>query len=167
MKNTAINSARLLALLVAGVLVTTAAIAEKPEWAGGGKHGHSKQKEKHNDNHERDDDSRDRHENRDRRFDVEQRTLITTYYSNEYRKGRCPPGLAKKHNGCLPPGQARQWSVGRPLPSNVVYYDLPPAISVQIGLPPAGHRYVRVASDILLIAVGTSMVVDGIENLGR
>jgi hypothetical protein len=21
--------------------------------------------------------------------------------------GNCPPGLAKKHNGCLPPGHAR------------------------------------------------------------
>jgi hypothetical protein len=23
-------------------------------------------------------------------------------------RGRCPPGLAKKHNGCMPPGQARK-----------------------------------------------------------
>lgn len=25
-----------------------------------------------------------------------------------YGVGGCPPGLAKKHNGCLPPGQARK-----------------------------------------------------------
>src|SRR5262245_9557982 len=25
-----------------------------------------------------------------------------------YGTDRCPPGLAKKHNGCLPPGQARK-----------------------------------------------------------
>jgi len=36
---------------------------------------------------------------------------------------------------------------------------------VQLGAPPAGHRYVRVANDILLIAIGTSMVVDAIEDL--
>jgi len=24
----------------------------------------------------------------------------------------CPPGLAKKHNGCLPPGQAKKWHRG-------------------------------------------------------
>lgn len=167
MKNTLINSTRVLALLLAGFLATTGALAEKPEWAGGGKHGQSKQKEKHKGKYERDDDSRDRHENRDRRFGVEQRTVITTYYNNEYRKGRCPPGLKKKHNGCMPPGQARQWAVGRTLPLDVVYYDLPPSVTVQIGVPPSGHRYVRVASDILLIAIGTSMVVDGIENLGR
>lgn len=168
MKITAINSARLITLLIAGLLATAGAIAEKPEWVDGGKHGQSK-KEKHKDKdkHERDDDSRNRHEKRERHFGADQRTVITTYYTNEYRKGRCPPGLAKKHNGCMPPGQARQWSVGQPLPSNVVYYDLPQAVRVQIGSPPEGHRYVRVASDILLIAVGTSMVVDGIQNLGR
>jgi hypothetical protein len=31
----------------------------------------------------------------------------------------------------------------------------------------SAYRYVRVASDILLIAVGTGMVVDAIEDLGR
>jgi Ni/Co efflux regulator RcnB len=36
-----------------------------------------------------------------------------------------------------------------------------------LGTPPAGHKFVRVASDILLIAVGTSLVVDAIEDLGR
>jgi hypothetical protein len=27
--------------------------------------------------------------------------------------GGCPPGLAKKHNGCLPPGQARKLARGQ------------------------------------------------------
>lgn len=166
MKITATSSARLITLLLAGMLATTGALAEKPEWKEGGKHGQSK-KEKHKDKDEHRDESRDRHERSDRHFGATQRTVITTYYTNEYRKGRCPPGLAKKHNGCMPPGQARQWVVGRPLERDVVYYDLPQSVIVQIGAPPAGHRYVRVASDILLIAIGTSMVVDGIENLGR
>ncbi len=31
--------------------------------------------------------------------------------------GNCPPGLAKKHNGCLPPGQAKKlYDVGQRLP---------------------------------------------------
>lgn len=81
--------------------------------------------------------------------------------------GRCPPGLAKKNNGCMPPGQARQWAVGQPMPHELVYYSLPPAITVQLGVAPAGHRYVRVASDILLIAIGTGLVVDAIQDLGR
>lgn len=167
MKITAINSARLLALMVAGLLATTGAIAEKPEWAGGDKQSQSKKKEKQSDKYERDDDSRNQYEKRERHFGADQRSVITTYYTNEYRKGRCPPGLAKKNNGCMPPGQAHKWSVGQPLPSNVVYYDLPQTVRVQIGAPPEGHRYVRVESDILLIATGTRMVIDGIQNLGR
>jgi hypothetical protein len=30
------------------------------------------------------------------------------------KRGNCPPGLAKKHNGCLPPGQAKKmFNVGQ------------------------------------------------------
>jgi Ni/Co efflux regulator RcnB len=67
----------------------------------------------------------------------------------------------------MPPGQAKKWAVGRPLPRDVVYYDLPPAVVVEIGVPPPGHRYVRVATDILMIAIGTGLVVDAIQDLGR
>ena len=67
----------------------------------------------------------------------------------------------------MPPGQARKWAVGQPLPRDVVYYSVPQAVVVQLGAPPSGQRYVRVASDILLIAIGTGMVIDGIQNLGR
>lgn len=31
----------------------------------------------------------------------------------------------------------------------------------------SGQRYVRVGADILLIAIGTAMVVDAIQELGR
>ena len=82
------------------------------------------------------------------------------------RSGKCPPGLAKKHNGCMPPGQAKPWTLGRPLPRDVVYYDLPPSLVVRLGIPPSGHKYVRVAADILLITIGTSMVIDAIQDLG-
>lgn len=30
-----------------------------------------------------------------------------------YGNGGCPPGLAKKHNGCMPPGQARKLARGQ------------------------------------------------------
>ena len=82
------------------------------------------------------------------------------YYREQYRGGHCPPGLAKKNNGCMPPGQTKKWRVGYPLPRDVIYYEVPSALVVQIGRPPTGYRYVRVASDLLLIALGTGMVVD-------
>jgi len=37
----------------------------------------------------------------------------------------CPPGLAKKNNGCLPPGQAKKRNVGDRLPSFLSRYNVP------------------------------------------
>jgi Ni/Co efflux regulator RcnB len=98
-------------------------------------------------------------------FNDQQRNVIGNYYREEYHSGHCPPGLAKKNNGCMPPGQAKKWRKGSPLPHDVIYYDLPSTVVVQLGRPPAGHRYIRVASDILLMAVGTGMIVDAIQDL--
>ena len=100
-------------------------------------------------------------------FDDKRRTMVREYYVEQYRGKRCPPGLAKKNNGCMPPGQVRNWSIGRPLPREVIYYEVPAPLVIQIGQPPSGYRYVRVASDILLLAIGTGMVIDAIQDLGR
>src|SRR5689334_19826765 len=60
------------------------------------------------------------------------RNTTYSYYRTEYSAGRCPPGLAKKDNGCLPPGQAKkQWEMGRPLPREVYYEELPPTLMRQ------------------------------------
>ncbi|MDP1962657.1 MAG: hypothetical protein Q8K93_10710 [Reyranella sp.] len=96
------------------------------------------------------------------------RTAAYTYYRTEYAAGNCPPGLAKKNNGCLPPGQAKKiWVIGQPLPTSVVYYPLPPALVLQLTPPPAGHEYVRVANDILLLSIGTRMVASAVADLAR
>ncbi|MDP2262935.1 MAG: hypothetical protein Q8K24_07240 [Hydrogenophaga sp.] len=101
-------------------------------------------------------------------FGEPQRAAVRSYYEPQFRAGKCPPGLAKKGNGCQPPGQAKkQWQLGQPLPGSVVFHPLPRSVTVQIGLPPAGYKYVRVATDILLIAIGTGMVIDAIEDLSR
>ncbi len=132
---------------IALLLGAAPVLAAKPEWAGEGK-GHGKGKQ-------------------NKHFDKDKRAHVHGYYQEEFRGGNCPPGLAKKRNGCIPPGQAKKWRVGRPLPQDVVFYEVPPALVVRIGPPPSGHRYVRVAGDILLIAIGTRMVADAIIDLGR
>jgi opacity protein-like surface antigen len=39
-----------------------------------------------------------------------------------YGGGGCPPGLAKKNNGCLPPGQAKKlYNIGQRWPGNYGY----------------------------------------------
>ena len=102
-----------------------------------------------------------------RYFSERHHRLVREYYDDQARRGKCPPGLAKKNNGCMPPGQAKKWHVGQPLPKSVIYYEIPPAIIVQLPSPSPGYRYVRVASDILLIAVGTGLIVDAIHDLGH
>ncbi|MCU0988318.1 MAG: RcnB family protein [Xanthomonadales bacterium] len=99
-------------------------------------------------------------------FGDQQRAAIRNYYGEEFRRGHCPPGLAKKHNGCMPPGQVKNWAVGQQLPRDVIFHNLPAQLATQLGQPPAGHRYVRAADDILLITSGTGLVIDAIPGLG-
>lgn len=94
------------------------------------------------------------------------RLAVRDYYAHP-PGGRCPPGLAKKNNGCLPPGQAKKWMIGHPLPRDVIFYDLPNELRIRLSVPPAGYKYVRVAGDILMIAAGTGMVAAAIEDLAR
>lgn len=98
-------------------------------------------------------------------FDDRHREVVRHYYADRYRANDCPPGLARKHNGCMPPGQLKAWRIGHPLPRDLIYYDAPAAIVIRLGAPPDMHRYVRVGADILLIAIGTGLVVDALEDL--
>lgn len=157
------RTVRLLALLFAGMIATTPALAEKPSWAG--KPG--KQEQGKNQPAEPRAQEETGSLSVSVHFGDRQRTLVRDYYTAQFGKGYCPRGLAKKQNGCMPPGQAKKWAIGQPLPGDVTVYNLPSRLVVKLGTPPEGHRYVRVASDILLIAIGTSMVVDAIEDLGR
>ena len=214
MANLRSKTMAVLAMALAGTLLATPALADKPAHAGGGKPDRQQagpgergqgakadrrdegrknnqqrvdqrdgdRRDARGDNRDRDGD-RDRNQRHDRDddyrngrdggpragayFTERHREVVRSYYGDRYRAGHCPPGLAKKHNGCMPPGQAKKWRVGYPLPRDVRYYDAPGDIVLRFGIPPEGHRYVRVAADILLIAVGTGMVVDALEDLNR
>ena len=151
--------ARLSVLMIAAAAMASPALAEKPDWAGAG---HSDRPDRNGYKQERGNSERARPG-----FDEARRERVHAYYAREMKRGHCPPGLKKKHNGCAPPGQARKWKVGERLPRDVVYHDVPAQVKVEIGVPPAGYRYVQVANDILMIAAGTGMVVDAINDLGR
>lgn len=97
-------------------------------------------------------------------FSSPQRDAIRTYYVNAYGRGNCPPGLAKKNNGCLPPGQAKKrYVVGQPLPAGIRIGDLPNDLIVRIGPQPSGYRYGMVDGDVILISLTTRQVVDIID----
>ncbi len=183
---------RKLLVLLSALLLCGAALAERSDRDGGGRHGNNGDDRdnrgkggKHSQGSDRKDQDRhdDERQSRDRSghdrqgpsraemragayFQDRQRSAVFDYYGTQYRDGRCPPGLSRKHNGCMPPGQVRYYSVGQRLAPAVIYHTVPSAMVVTLGVPPSGHRYVRVASDILLIAVGTGMVVDAIQDLG-
>ena len=160
MKPDALKIIPVMALVIGGILAVGPVTADKPSWDSSGKGGKKEQKE---DRRDGDNGSGGKGSH----FGDQQRVIVRDYYGEQSRSGRCPPGLAKKNNGCMPPGQAKKWQRGRPLPHDVVFYEVPQSLVVRIGPPPSGYRYVRVASDILMIAIGTGMVIDAIQDLGR
>jgi Ni/Co efflux regulator RcnB len=100
-------------------------------------------------------------------FTAQRRSVVVDVYAKEFKEKKCPPGLAKKQNGCNPPGQVRKWRRGHTLPHDLDYHDVSPLLIKSIGPAPSGHRYVRIANDILLIAIGTNMVIDALEDISR
>jgi Ni/Co efflux regulator RcnB len=146
-------------------------LIDKPAWAGNeGKDKKPEKQDRDQSYDDRNDHHSDQHQGKDGKtkayFNDRHRNAIQEYYSERYRSGKCPPGLAKKNNGCKPPGQAKKWQVGKPLPRDVVFHNLPESVLLQIGQPPSRQRFVRVASDILLIAAENGMVLDAMQNFG-
>ncbi len=95
------------------------------------------------------------------------RNEVYAYYRGQYAAGNCPPGLAKKNNGCMPPGQAKKaWTMNQPLPAGVLYEVLPRDLLGRLSPAPSGYQYVRVANDVLMMAVGTRMIVGALADLG-
>jgi hypothetical protein len=179
--NTRHHGKHLLVLLLAAVIGAAPALAQPP-WAGGGKgngggddkHGDSgkgnngKSKSKGGDDAGKGTHSSGKAVKQGAYFDDRNRSAVQTYYASAGKGDKgCPPGLAKKNNGCMPPGQAKKWHVGQPLPATVVTYPVPHQIVIGLPPVPSGHKYVQVAGDILLVAVGSMMVVDGINGLTR
>ena len=99
-------------------------------------------------------------------FNDQQRTFARQYYTTTYKDGkRCPPGLAKKNNGCLPPGQVRNWAVGQPVPTNVTVYSVAQPVIRMLPPAPAGYRYARIGGDIVLVQQQNNIIVDVIKGL--
>jgi hypothetical protein len=94
------------------------------------------------------------------------RDEVRVYFVKAHGRGKCPPGLAKKNAGCLPPGQEKKrYVVGRPMPPGIDLQPLPPALEITIGPAPAGYRYAIVDGDVVKLVLGTLLVVDAISGL--
>jgi hypothetical protein len=168
MKN-CVPSIRALAVAIASAVVLVPALADK-----GGEHGHG-----HGNGH-----GQAQHEPGDRGqggghgrgevkelpvggyFNDRNRVAVRRYFADQYGHGKkCPPGLAKKHNGCMPPGQERHLELGHPVPGGVTLYPVPQPVIVQLPPAPYGYRYARVGNDIVLVRIDTRLIVDIIAGL--
>jgi hypothetical protein len=139
-----------LALLLLVLAFSLPAMAEKPDHAGKPSHKHGDSKASHG-------------VDVSLVFSSHERDVVRGYHVEHYGKGGCPPGLAKKHNGCLPPGQAKKrYEIGRPLPPDFVIMDLPGDLSIRLGLPSDGYRYGMIDGDVVKLVVGSLLVVDAI-----
>ena len=80
----------------------------------------------------------------------------------------CPPGLAKKRNGCLPPGQARKlFGMGQRIPTGYRYYsrygDIPSTYRDRFGIP-TGQRYIY-RDNVVYVVDPTTRLVNRIIDL--
>lgn len=147
------------ALLAAVILAAAPAFADPPGGKGGGKgqgHGQGQDGKGHG----------NPNVGGPAGFAANDRSVIQNYYATPFAGPNCPPGLAKKNNGCMPPGQAKKYAIGRPLPPGVVMYPLPNDLLGSLA-PPPGYQYMRVGPDILMLAIGTNMVVSALTDMVR
>jgi Ni/Co efflux regulator RcnB len=178
---------RLVAIVLAAVFALSPAFSGQGEGHGNkhgdkaekhaAKHGDKAEKhaaeqaEKHAGKHE---EKAEKHAGKRQREDVkvgayfsdQHREAARSYYHTHYSNAKsCPPGLAKKHNGCMPPGQARKWAVGQPIPRGVAVYSVPQPVIVHLPPAPYGYRYARLGNDIVLVQVQNNLIVDIIQGL--
>lgn len=98
------------------------------------------------------------------RISTSERQIISSFIGDDFRR-HCPPGLAKKNNGCLPPGQAKKYVVGSVLPSDVIVLPLPDGLLKLLNPTPRGYQYVQVDKDVLLISEAGKKVIDAVTLL--
>ncbi|HEX4917242.1 MAG TPA: RcnB family protein [Limnobacter sp.] len=151
------------------LLAVNAAYAEKPDKGNGQGQGKNKAEKQHKQESHQHKPGAGKHQEGGLSVQFSFRSgdtkLVRDYYGGMAAKGNCPPGLAKKGNGCQPPGQAKQWQKGKALSRDLRYYDVPNELRIRLPIPPEGHKYVQLGTDLLLIAVGTAIVVDAIEGI--
>jgi len=80
-------------------------------------------------------------------FDDKDRAAVRKYYKSH------PPG-----GNPAPP-----WQIGEVLPAGAPVASVPKPVMASLPRLPPGHRYVQLGVDVLLVAAGSKMVVDGIS----
>lgn len=91
------------------------------------------------------------------------------YYRDEIAAGRCPAPLVRKDKACGAPAATptKAWKLDQALPDSVKADAPPPGLIAKLSPSPAGHQYLRVDTDILVVGVGTRNVAALVVDLSR
>lgn len=65
------------------------------------------------------------------------------------------------------PAAAANWRIGEPVPRGVTPAAVPKGLLASLPTVPPGHRYIQLGGEVVLIAAGSKMVVDGISRSPR
>lgn len=86
-----------------------------------------------------------------------ERQIVRDYYGSN-----CPPGLAKKNNGCLPPGIAKKrYEIGRRIPDGWGY--VPNELIIRLPRLGDDRGYRLIDGDLVVVAVATLIVLDALD----
>jgi hypothetical protein len=97
------------------------------------------------------------------------RDAAFAYYRDEIAAGRCPAPLVRKDKACSAPAATptKAWRLDQPLPDSLKAEAPPPGLIAKLSPSPAGHQYMRVDTDILVIGIGTRNVAALVVDLSR
>jgi hypothetical protein len=100
-------------------------------------------------------------------FSTALRGAVREHFTANRGNGPCPPGVILKSGRCEAPLSERAWKLGQALASGQSPKELPATLQEKLGPAPAGHRYVQLDADLLLIHNDTRVVVDAVLDLGQ
>ncbi|PHR57074.1 MAG: hypothetical protein COA44_06695 [Arcobacter sp.] len=131
-------------IILAAVLCTSTAYAQKPEHAGKGKK-EKKQKQNNKQN---------------KSFSSSEARTVSNYYDN------LPRGLQKKmkRDGKLPPGWSKKVTVGKPIPKEYLELAEPVPNSLRIKLHIGAHEQLfQISNKLLRVEIGTNILLGEIN----
>lgn len=64
-------------------------------------------------------------------------------------------------------GQVAKWKIGDPIPAGAALTGVPDALRAALPVLPPGHQYVQLDGDVVLVAVQSRRVVDGVSRTVR
>lgn len=87
--------------------------------------------------------------------------------SGAYLGSRHQAVVRKYYEGQPAPRAAAKWKIGDPVPAEAKLTGVPDNVRAALPPVPPGHQYVQVDGDVVLLAVQSRMVVDGVARAAR